>query len=434
MQQHAILYEKTTPVFHAIRRDIKNYRILVEQGGTHSSKTYSTMQMFGEIAITEKRKVITVTGQDMPNLRRGANRDFETILQSSKTLRSKIVKITQKPLLYLFNTGTIIEFESYENPQDAESGKRDYLFVNECDGISYELFNTLRIKTKERIVLDYNAKQPFWVHDKLLGTEGVIRHISNFTHNPYISEAVLADIMSYKDNDTYRWNVYGLGLTGLLKEQTWLHAFNGNKHVKPVSYIPTEPVYISVDFNYGKYVAIAYQCSGVDKEKGSFFHIIKEFVLKKQTSQALAAVILQEFGHNNIFLTGDQSGAKHDVSYSNSNDTQLSILKEALNLGNKQMLFGSYHPKRYDKANPSHANSWAHCNNALSLHPRFIISPTCTELINDCRIAMIDEKKGNYSLKKGAGDGVMAMNAFDCLRYAINTSLPSYRKIGRINE
>ena len=54
-------------------------RIFVNQGGTSSGKTYCIMQRLITIAVNEPSSVITVAGQDLPNLKVGAMRDTESI-------------------------------------------------------------------------------------------------------------------------------------------------------------------------------------------------------------------------------------------------------------------------------------------------------------------------------------------------------------------
>lgn len=427
------IYDTIGDVFWWLFTDRHKYRTLIEQGGTSSGKTYSIMQLLGLIAITERNKTITVVGQDIPNLKRGALRDFESIVSSSPLLKRCITANNRSDRIYTFNTGTIIEFVSYLTPQDAKSGKRDYLFINEANGIQYEIYQELEVRTTSNVFLDYNATAPFWVHDNLIGKPETVRHISTYINNPYISSEVKSAIESYKERDQYRWQVYGLGKTGILKQDQWLHAFNEKRHVAPCAYNPREPVYISIDFNVGKFVAIAAQLSDVDSEKASWFYVIREFVMGETAGSiaTMAQHIREAFPLSAIFVTGDQSGSRRDVGYSRSNDTLLTLLQRALNIGNRQMLFGAYN-NRYPTSNPSFQNSWAHCNNALALHPNFKINPQCKELINDCRIAVFDTKKGGFALKKGAGDSVWAMNALDCLRYLIGVKCPSYQKIGGV--
>ena len=53
---------------------------MVHQGGTSSGKTYAILQALVMKACTENDLVITVVGQDIPNLRVGAYRDAQTII------------------------------------------------------------------------------------------------------------------------------------------------------------------------------------------------------------------------------------------------------------------------------------------------------------------------------------------------------------------
>lgn len=401
-------------------------KTIVEQGGTSSGKTYAIMQVLAYIALHTPRTIITVVGQDYPNLRRGAMRDLTRIISESPPLYKALTNRDKAERIF-FN-GSVIEFAAFETPQDAKSGKRDYLFINEANGVPFDVYHELSVRTRKVAIIDYNATAPFWAHEHLIGKRGVITHISNFTHNQYCPKQVIEKILAYKDTDPYRWRVYGMGLTGLVENERWLDAFNPNRHISHnLPIIPTEPLLVSIDFNVGKFVAIAIQCSDMDNGKHSFFHVVDEIVLEDANIEKMATVILRRWGKHHLLVTGDQSGARRDTGYASSNDTLLTILQQTLGISRRQMLFGAYNPNLYPTKNPSHKNSWAHCNNTLSQHPHFKISNKCTEVINDCTIATFSSK-GDFALKKGAGDGTWAMNALDCLRYAINLKCPSYHK------
>ena len=73
---------QTTKLFRAnLEADTK---IVVNQGGTWSSKTYSILQALTYIALTDSGCLITIVGQDIPNLKRGALRDFQNIYYDSQ--------------------------------------------------------------------------------------------------------------------------------------------------------------------------------------------------------------------------------------------------------------------------------------------------------------------------------------------------------------
>lgn len=148
-------------------------KVVVNQGGTSSGKTWNILDVLFVLAIQQKGIVITVVGQDIPNLKKGAYRDAKRIWSESPTYRAWFGKPNESDRIFTAANGSIIEFTSYQDEQDAKSGKRDYLFVNEANGIPYDIYWQLAIRTKYKIFLDYNPNSRFWVHDLLMGRDDV---------------------------------------------------------------------------------------------------------------------------------------------------------------------------------------------------------------------------------------------------------------------
>ncbi len=188
--------------------------IVVNQGGTSSGKTFSIIQVLFCIACETAGLVITVVGQDIPNLKAGALRDALKIYHSSAHIAASVRSYNKSDRVFEFNNGTIIEFKSYDDAQDAKSGKRDYLFVNEANGIDWQIYTELALRTKHRIYIDYNPNAAFWVHDNLIGKPGVQLIISDHRHNPFLDEGMHNKIESLKEIDEEQWKVYARGLTG----------------------------------------------------------------------------------------------------------------------------------------------------------------------------------------------------------------------------
>ena len=188
--------------------------IVINQGGTSSGKTYAIEQVLFCLACEAEKQVITVVGQDIPNLKAGALRDAQNIYLSSDALQAAVKSYNKTDRIFEFYNGTVIEFKSYENSQDAKSGKRDYLFVNEANGIHWDVYNELALRTKKRIYIDFNPNSEFWVHDKLVGKPGVQLLISDHRHNPFLMDTVREKIESLKKVDEQLWRVYARGLTG----------------------------------------------------------------------------------------------------------------------------------------------------------------------------------------------------------------------------
>ena len=191
-----------------------NYRVYVNQGGTSSSKTYTILQVLLMIAVQERRVVCTVVGQDLPNIKVGAWRDIKGIITDDDVLRKRCV-MNESTHTIVFSNGSLIEFKSYDDEQDAKSGKRDYLFINEANGITYEVYWQLAIRTKKKIWIDYNPSERFWVHDKVLGTDGVKLIISDYRQNMFLPADMAERIANIQDEDLRQ--VYTFGLTGKLE-------------------------------------------------------------------------------------------------------------------------------------------------------------------------------------------------------------------------
>ena len=205
---------KTTVLFKS------NYQaaghVVVNQGGTSSGKTYAILQALFCIACEQAQQVITVAGQDIPNLKAGALRDAQKIYQDSPALQQHIKSYNKTDRVFEFYNGSIIEFKSYDNGQDAKSGKRNYLFINEANGISFEIYTELSLRTSKRIYIDYNPNVAFWVHEHLQGQPDVQFIISDHRHNPFLDEHTRNKVERLKLTDPDQWKVYARGLTGKL--------------------------------------------------------------------------------------------------------------------------------------------------------------------------------------------------------------------------
>lgn len=206
----------TPPMFdvgplYAAHRDSRK-KIDVSQGGTGSGKTYSIIQYLYTLAIENSRLRVTVVGQDVPNLKRGAFRDAETIFGKSEYLQH-FFTLRKGDRVLTGKNGSFIEFVSYEDEQDAKSGKRDVLFVNEGDGISWEIFQQLYWRTEIKTIVDYNPTLLFWAHEKLIPDRSMCNlFISDHRHNPFMSAEQHAKIEGIEDPEL--WKVYARGLTG----------------------------------------------------------------------------------------------------------------------------------------------------------------------------------------------------------------------------
>ena len=191
--------------------------VIVHQGGSSSGKTYSILQVLFAKAVSEPNLVITIVGQDIPNLKAGALRDAINIYNENEEIKGFTTSYNKSDRIFTFKNGSVMEFKSYSDAQDAKSGKRDYLFVNEANGIPMAVYNELAIRTKKQIYIDYNPNAEFWVHEHLIGKPNVKFFRSWHEHNPFISDKIREKIEALKDIDEELWRVYARGMTGKIE-------------------------------------------------------------------------------------------------------------------------------------------------------------------------------------------------------------------------
>lgn len=226
-------------------------KIVINQGGTASSKTYSIVQLLYLRAIHSKQ-IITVTGESIPNLKKGAYRDAETIYGNTPRLKDYIINWNKTDRIIYFRNGSIMEFVSNLNEQSAKSGKRDILFVNEANGVSWPIFWQLAIRTRGQIFIDYNPSVPFWAHEKLIGTKDgnndlsatVQTIISDHRHNCFLSVDEHQKIEGIRDRDL--WEVYARGKTGNLKGLV----YPDWKEIPDRDFPWDAPIFGGLDFGY----------------------------------------------------------------------------------------------------------------------------------------------------------------------------------------
>lgn len=199
---------------------------VVHQGGTSSGKTYAILQVLIMKASTTPGLVITVVGQDIPNLRVGAYRDAQNILYNDAFFTQELKDHNKSNRVLTFCSGSKIEFNSYNDEIDARSGKRTHSFFNEANGIDFGIFEQISMRTTEQTIIDFNPSARFWAHDVLQGRSDVDWFVSTFRDNAFIQPSIREKILSYEPTpenvkrgtaNEFRWMVYGLGEVGRLE-------------------------------------------------------------------------------------------------------------------------------------------------------------------------------------------------------------------------
>ena len=193
----------------------RKIRRAINQGGTSSSKTHSIIQLLIFIAIHSKNSIlISVVSESFPHLRRGALRDFFKIMGDSFEDKRWFQTLS----IYTFANGVQIEFFSADNSAKLRGGRRDILYINECNNIAYEAFRELDKRTRLFTFLDYNPVAEFWAHEFLIPySENAFIHSTYLDALHVLEKSVVDNIEIERERDPNWFNVYGLGNVGKIE-------------------------------------------------------------------------------------------------------------------------------------------------------------------------------------------------------------------------
>lgn len=206
-------FGKTTAYFK-IKALKKRVRVL--QGGSSGGKTVATLIQLIEYATANKGKLITIAAANYPHLRRGAMRDFKNILDENNLWNYYKIDHNKAESTFTFHNGSTIEFVAL-NEFTARGSRRDVLFVNEANLITFETFQQLEIRTKDFVIIDYNPTSEFWAHTELVGQRDDVDFIIlTYKDNEALDEQIVKAIELRKSNKNW-WRVYGMGEIGELE-------------------------------------------------------------------------------------------------------------------------------------------------------------------------------------------------------------------------
>jgi phage terminase large subunit len=205
---------KTNVVFEHL--DESDKKIVAEQGGTRSGKTYNIlMWIIFRYSINHTGETITIVRKTFPSVRATVMRDFFDILKKYELYSED--NHSKSANEYILNDN-LVEFISLDQPQKIRGRKRDLLFINEANELTYEDWQQLVFRTSGRIVLDFNPSDEYsWIYDKVQTREDCDFYITTYKDNPFLDSAIIEEIERLKETDETYWQIYGLGQRGISK-------------------------------------------------------------------------------------------------------------------------------------------------------------------------------------------------------------------------
>jgi len=177
-------------------------------------------------AMTDSTPTLTsIVSQTFPHLRKGAMRDFQSIMQEhgywedrrwSKTDYTYTFPLVDVNANYrvIGNTGSQIEFFSGDQSEKVRGPRRDRLFVNEGNTLAHETWRQLLLRTREYAWIDWNPVSEFYMYTDYIGQREDLDFIKvTYLDNEALSAEIIHEIEQLKRNK-FAWQVYGLGELG----------------------------------------------------------------------------------------------------------------------------------------------------------------------------------------------------------------------------
>jgi phage terminase large subunit len=234
----------------AIRKLRKlNKRIKIIPGGTSAGKTYGILPILIDKAIKTPGLEISVVAESIPNLRRGALKDFTKIMQ--QTNRWIDDNYSRTLLTYKFANGSYIEFFGADQEAKVRGARRNILYINECNNVNFEIYQQLAIRTSDEVWLDFNPTHEFWAHTELNDDPDSDTLKLTYKDNEALGESIIKEIEKGREKAKKSaywsnwWQVYGLGNLGSLEGVIF-------DNWKLIDTIPEEArlIGVGVDFGY----------------------------------------------------------------------------------------------------------------------------------------------------------------------------------------
>lgn len=223
-------------------------RTKIIQGGSSASKTYSILAVLIDKATRIAGLEISVVAESIPHLRRGALKDFLKILKWTNRYNDE--QFNKSLLTYNFKNGSVFEFFSADDSSKLRGARRDILYINECNNVTFESYNELSIRTKKEVFLDFNPANEFWVHTELKDEPDADFIILTYKDNEALDKSIIDQIEKNREKastSTYWsnwWRVYGLGEIGMLEGVIF-------SNWKQIDSIPSDARLIGIGLDFG---------------------------------------------------------------------------------------------------------------------------------------------------------------------------------------
>ena len=239
------MFKRTTAInkILSLKKRIKGI-----QGGTSAGKTFGILPVLINRAIQTPNLEISIVAESIPHLKRGALKDFKKIMLLTNRWYDSYFNRTDSK--FQFPNGSYIEFFSADNDAKLRGARRDILYMNECNNMTFHAYTELASRTKREVFLDWNPTAKFWFHNELEGDKDTDFIILTYEDNEACPQSAIDFILKAKEkaiksNFWKNWyNVYGLGHVGNLDGVVF-------ENWQQIDSLPTDAKYLGSGMDFG---------------------------------------------------------------------------------------------------------------------------------------------------------------------------------------
>lgn len=276
-------------------------RIRIIQGGTSAGKSIAILLFL--IAKAQKDPITeptltSIVSESIPHLKRGVIRDFINIMQGHGYFKAD--RWNKTDFIYTFETGSKIEFFSSDNGDKLRGARRDRLFINEANNVTFDAFEQLEVRTKEFIIVDFNPTVEYWIFTEVMvNRNDWERLIITYLDNEGLDQQIVDSIEQRKNRKGW-WQVYGLGQLGEVDGKIY-------KDWAIIDEVPHEARLerFGIDFGYSNdptaIVAVYYYNGG---------YILDEIAYQKEMSNKMIADMVLNSSNSQVLTIADSAEPK----------------------------------------------------------------------------------------------------------------------------
>lgn len=201
---------KATRVFEDNLKAFDDYRFIINQGGSRSSKTTSICQLVIVKCLSVPNYTVSIIRKTMPALRGSIMKDFFNLLNEYDLYSEKHHNKSINE--YRFPNGSVVEFFSATDEQRLKGRTRKLAVLNEADELDFGEFTQINIRTEEKIIIDFNPScdEEHWLWNLIKRPNSILIK-STYKDNPFLSKEQIDEIEGLINADENYYKIYALG-------------------------------------------------------------------------------------------------------------------------------------------------------------------------------------------------------------------------------